>query len=228
MAELTSGMERGLRSNQVLRLACVGLLAALTVALMGCGESAFTKPYGYVVPDADPVRPDGSPVVMPPNAPSTMNGHWADYGGHAGIDVFGPVGLPVLAVAAGEVTYSHFEPLYGHTVYINHGLDPQGNDFQTRYVHLDDRQVEVGQRVVRGQRLGSLGRTGMLAGGIPHLHFEVQTRAPERWEIHEPQNPHAFWADGIGVVTCFDINARYNDEVLHATYPVPCRDVPWQ
>ena len=204
------------------------LLGALPVsALLLGGCALLPAPYGEAVPDAVAVRPNGQPNIIPANAPSIMNGHWAGYGGHEGIDVMGKVGLPVIAPANGVVQRSFFEPIYGHAVFIRHADRADGMAQRTRLVHLDERWVEEGDVVVRGQQIGRLGRTGLLAGGIAHLHFEVQTRPPGRREIYQVSNPHLYWVDGPGVVTCYDRRATYPSGPLRITYPVPCRGVPW-
>jgi len=198
-------------------------LVGLLVLLLPACASLWPAPYGEAVQDADSVRADGGPNVMPPNAPSILNGHWADYDGHAGIDVIGDVGLPVLAPADGVVTASFFEPMYGHNILIRHADDADGAAIQTRLVHLDGRMAGEGDQVRRGQQVATLGRTGVLAGGIPHLHFEVQRRLPRPYSLYEPVNPHLYWVDGPGVVTCFDAKADYPAKPFLATYPVRCR-----
>jgi murein DD-endopeptidase MepM/ murein hydrolase activator NlpD len=107
------------------------LVGGLVLLLPACA-SLWPAAYGEAVPDADSVRADGGPNVMPLNAPSIMNGHWADYDGHAGIDIIGDVGLPVLAPADGVVTGSFLEPMYGHNIVIRHADDAGGAAIQTR------------------------------------------------------------------------------------------------
>ncbi|MDJ0738180.1 MAG: M23 family metallopeptidase [Gammaproteobacteria bacterium] len=201
--------------------------ALASMLLSGCA-ALWPAPYGEVAADADPVRGPGLPNLIPANAPSTLNGHWADYGGHQGIDVLGDVGLPVLAPAAGRVVASRFEPMYGHRIEIDHGDDGDGNAVRSLLVHLDERLVGVGETVRRGQQVARLGRTGLLAGAIPHLHFEIRTRAPGRYRIFEPRNPNLYWVDGAGIITCFDRARRYPAAPFAITYPVPCRGVDWE
>ena len=76
------------------------------------------------------------------------------------------------------------------------------------------------------RQVGTLAR--LLAGGIPHLHYEVQTLATGRWEVFQVSNPHLYWVDGPGDVTCFDRRKLYPSERFRTTYPVPCRGVPWR
>ena len=50
--------------------------------------------------------------------------------------------------------------------------------------HLSKVQVSVGQRVSRGQRVGSVGDTGNAKGGPAHLHFETKPTGGK------PMNPY--------------------------------------
>ena len=198
-----------------------------TLMIAGC-SGLWPAPYGDVAADADPVRADGGPNVIPPNAPSTLNGHWADYDGHQGIDILGPVGMPVLAPAPGVVQASHFEPMYGHRIVIDHGIDANGHAVHSMLVHLDARLVEPGERIRRGQQIARLGRTGMLSGAIPHLHFEIRTRAPQEHRIFESRNPNLYWVDGPGRITCYSSQREFAATPFRITYPVPCRDLAWE
>jgi len=94
---------------------------------------------------------------------------------HYGIDVAAPVGTPVYAAAAGRVTYADWAGTYGRLVIIDHG-----NGIETRYAHLSQILVKVGDQVQRGQRIALVGNTGNSTG--PHLHFEVRVD-------DDPQDP---------------------------------------
>jgi len=85
---------------------------------------------------------------------------------HTGIDYAAPRGTPVVSVNDGRVALvaEYFFP--GRLVAVDHGLG-----LYTLYFHLDEVRVEVGQRVARGQPVGSVGSTGRATG--PHLHFGV-------------------------------------------------------
>ena len=162
-------------------------------------------------------------VTMPPNAPSISQQFLftTNDAKHIGIDVIGRVGTPVLAAADGRVRGSFFEPAYGNRIKIEHAPDATGRRTVTVYKHLKDRLVGDGALVARGQQIASLGTTGMLGGGIPHLHFELYRQQGAQGET--PTDPHLFWADGIGRVTCFDALATYPTDSFRMTYPVPCR-----
>jgi len=86
---------------------------------------------------------------------------------HQGIDIAGPYGLKVHATGNGTVIgagYSRYG--YGKEVLIDHGYG-----YVSRYAHLQDIMVRRGQKLKRGEVLGTLGSTGRSTG--PHLHYEV-------------------------------------------------------
>jgi murein DD-endopeptidase MepM/ murein hydrolase activator NlpD len=87
---------------------------------------------------------------------------------HPGIDLAGPLGTPVYATADGVVDRSEWNNGgYGNLIEITHG---QG--IQTRFGHLSQRLVQIGQRIHRGQLIGLMGSTGRSTGS--HLHYEVR------------------------------------------------------
>ncbi|MEN9219935.1 MAG: LysM peptidoglycan-binding domain-containing protein [Thermostichales cyanobacterium GMQP_bins_62] len=87
---------------------------------------------------------------------------------HAGVDIPGPVGTPIVAVADGVVIFAGYgRDGYGNRVDIRHP-----NGIVTRYAHGHRIFVTVGQQVSQGQTIMSRGSTGWSTG--PHLHFEVR------------------------------------------------------
>ena len=103
-----------------------------------------------------------------------VNGKW--WGQHNGSDIKAPSGAPIVASNGGRVVLSeHLPALRGNCVVIDHGC----NVFSL-YLHLSKRDVQVGQNVARGQRIGSVGSTGFSTG--PHLHWEVRVG----WEPVDP------------------------------------------
>ena len=84
-----------------------------------------------------------------------------------GIDIRAPRGTSVRAVESGEVVYADFNGGYGLMVILDH----DGGDYSL-YAHLDRAAVSIGQRVTRGQAIGTVGESGSLVG--PKLHFEIR------------------------------------------------------
>jgi murein DD-endopeptidase MepM/ murein hydrolase activator NlpD len=87
---------------------------------------------------------------------------------HNGVD-FGrlPRGTPIYAMLDGVVITSRRDPAAGEFIRLDHG-----RGINTRYLHLNQRMVNVGQRVKQGDQIGTLGSTGNSTG--PHLHFEIR------------------------------------------------------
>jgi hypothetical protein len=89
---------------------------------------------------------------------------------HAGVDFPAPMGTPVVAAAAGHVTYAGWLPGgWGNIVTLAHG-----SGVRTTYAHLSRVDVRLGAGVAQGARVGLVGSTGYSTG--PHLHFEVRLR----------------------------------------------------
>ena len=88
----------------------------------------------------------------------------ADY--HGGLDIAGEKGQPIYATAAGLVTQAGFAGGYGNLIILDHGFG-----LETRYGHLSQFLVHIGDRVKRGEMIGRIGTTGKTTG--PHLHYEV-------------------------------------------------------
>ena len=86
---------------------------------------------------------------------------------HNGVDLAAPVGTPVFASAAGRVVLARQRIISGNSVVIEHlpGVF-------TLYYHLDEMEVQEGQRLYQGQRIGTVGMTGLATG--PHLHWELR------------------------------------------------------
>lgn len=87
---------------------------------------------------------------------------------HEGIDFTAPVGTPVYATGDGTITTAEYNNGgYGNIVKINHGYT-----YVTIYAHLSKIKVKNGQKVKRGEVIGTVGNTGKSTA--PHLHYEVR------------------------------------------------------
>ena len=194
------------------------------LALGGCGSVLFES-YGCFPPspDLEITMPAGAPSITqafrtldPVHAPDPM-------GEHDGIDIVAPAGTPVIAAAKGRVVISRLTMIRGHSIVVEHGRNADGDLVRTEYVHLKKRLVREGDEVARGGQIGELGMTGATAG-YPHLHFMVDLvdteDVPER---SKAVNPHLYWANGEGVVTCLNGTPPRTGTFPSLTYPVPCR-----
>ncbi|MBT4518761.1 MAG: peptidoglycan DD-metalloendopeptidase family protein [Halieaceae bacterium] len=84
---------------------------------------------------------------------------------HLGTDYAAPRGTPVFATGDGKVVKAGYTRSNGNYVFIQHG-----EQYVTKYLHLNKRKVKRGQRVVQSQIIGSVGSTGAATGS--HLHYE--------------------------------------------------------
>ncbi|WP_199302882.1 M23 family metallopeptidase [Oscillatoria sp. FACHB-1406] len=101
---------------------------------------------------------------------------------HSGIDLLAELGTSVLAADTGTVAFAGQQGNYGNLVIISHA----GN-LQTRYAHLEQVTVEVGQQVRAGQTIGTVGTTGQPDIASPHLHFEVRQQSSAGWVARDPE-----------------------------------------
>ncbi len=85
---------------------------------------------------------------------------------HEGIDICARKGTPVYATADGRVSFAGWYHGYGKMIKLSH------LGYETRYGHLNDISVKPGERVQRGEQIGTCGNTGYTTG--VHLHYEVR------------------------------------------------------
>jgi murein DD-endopeptidase MepM/ murein hydrolase activator NlpD len=107
------------------------------------------------------------------------NGQEVDQQDHLGFDLASVQKAPIPASGAGVVVLARYFGIYGNAVVIDHGYG-----LQSLYGHLSTIEVSPGQRVERGQRLGTSGVTGLAAGD--HLHFTMLLAGL-------PVNPVEWW-----------------------------------
>jgi murein DD-endopeptidase MepM/ murein hydrolase activator NlpD len=97
---------------------------------------------------------------------------------HSGIDFAASIGTPIYATADGKVAVVDVKfSGYGKVVEIDHGFG-----YRTRYAHMHDFAVRVGQNVKRGDLIGYVGNTGLSTA--PHLHYEVFINGTQVDPVH--------------------------------------------
>ncbi|MGW0182067.1 M23 family metallopeptidase [Nocardia sp. NPDC003345] len=131
---------------------------------------------GTVPPGAIPPGAGGYVLPAPGTFTSGFGSRWGTF--HRGIDIAGPIGTPIYAVADGTVIDAGPAAGFGLWVRIRH------NDGSISvYGHMYDFFVSVGERVPAGMQIARMGNRGDSTG--PHLHFEIimdgQHVDPQRW-----------------------------------------------
>jgi len=116
----------------------------------------------------------GSPID--PGVKNNIGSLWGDArdgGGrsHEGIDIFAKKGSYVVAVTDGVVRRIEDGGIGGKVVW----LSPEDYNISVYYAHLDTQLVQSGQRVKKGDILGTVGNTGNARFTPAHLHFGVYT-----------------------------------------------------
>ncbi len=103
---------------------------------------------------------------------------------HTGVDLTAPTGTKIYAAGDGIVFHAGGSDTgYGNIVKINHGFG-----YTTYYAHMSKVYVRPGQRVKRGDIIGTVGNTGLSTS--PHLHYEVRIN-------NEPVNPVNFYYEDL-------------------------------
>ncbi|MDT7733439.1 MAG: hypothetical protein QOE12_613 [Mycobacterium sp.] len=92
---------------------------------------------------------------------------------HAGIDLANSIGTPIHAVSDGVVIAAGPTAGYGMWVKLRHA-----DGTVTLYGHVNTAMVSVGQRVMAGDQIATVGNRGNSTG--PHLHFEVLLGGSQR------------------------------------------------
>ncbi len=88
---------------------------------------------------------------------------------HRGLDIVARIGTPIYVSGDGVVTKVEVSSTFGNFVEVTHAA----SGYKTLYAHMSAFApgLRVGQRISRGDRIGSVGSTGRSTG--PHLHYEV-------------------------------------------------------
>ena len=114
--------------------------------------------------------------LRPTSGPVTSSYGSRRGGFHAGLDIGAARGTPVVAAASGTVVQIVESCVEGRSScggrYGNYILIEHENGTSTRYAHLSKVNVNVGQQVSRGQKIGGVGNTGRSTGS--HLHFQIE------------------------------------------------------
>jgi murein DD-endopeptidase MepM/ murein hydrolase activator NlpD len=98
---------------------------------------------------------------------------YGDWRMHTGIDISADAGTPIYATGNGVVESASWKEGYGNCVVINHGFG-----YESLYGHCREILVRPGQKVLRGQKIATVGMTGVASGN--HVHYEVLVKG--KWD----------------------------------------------
>ena len=148
------------------------LIVGQVLTLPGAAGDPIPTPKPVRVPtrssscsSCGPVNYSGGRFVWPVIGQNYISQYF--HYGHYALDIAAPYGSPVVAAAAGVVTFAGWRSNGGgYQVYISHG-----SGLFTTYNHLSAILVSVGQSVGAGEQVGQIGQSGNATG--PHVHFEV-------------------------------------------------------
>ena len=97
---------------------------------------------------------------------------------HTGLDFGAPRGTAVQVTGDGKVVeVTRDNSGYGLHIIVDHGFG-----YKTLYGHMEKADVKVGQKVTRGQHIGTIGNSGRSTA--PHLHYEVIYKGQKVNPIH--------------------------------------------
>lgn len=162
---------RSTASTRIVRVTLADRSANVASRAVSVVVGAVQRPTSPTPPPASPPR-RGLVWPMAGRFESEFGQRWGRM--HEGIDISNVTGTPIVAAAAGSVTYSGWMSGYGYFVEMDHG-----NGLTTRYAHMArPPAVVVGERVAQRGYLGPMGSTGNVTG--PHLHFETRVRGVAR------------------------------------------------
>lgn len=172
----------------VIRPAALPLLVLLGSACMGPNAADVPRP----MTEREYLRSRDLMVpvhgVRPSQLSDTYNAPRSGGRIHEALDVMARRGTPVVSADDGIVRRISTNPLGGRTVYV---VD-HAQKYVHYYAHLDSyaRGLREGQRVRRGDLLGTVGTTGNAPRNAPHLHYQLlRYRDARMWWTGEPVNP---------------------------------------
>lgn len=144
-------------------------------------SKAYSKNFDTLFCDSDFIWPAEGSITSLFGIARRYNND-LDKWSHKAIDIANIVGTDVLTANNGIVVMAKELEGHGKSIVIAHG---QG--IHTVYLHLDKISVEEGDTVIKGEKIGKMGKTGMCSG--PNLHFQIMVN-------RVPTDPRYWIPDG--------------------------------
>jgi murein DD-endopeptidase MepM/ murein hydrolase activator NlpD len=152
----------------------VQLVTVAPIASSGMHSEELAKGAAFAQERADREARLQRPLFVKPTNGVFTSGFGYRWGAlHAGIDIATAVGTPIYAVADGLVIDAGPTAGYGAWVKLRHA-----DGTVTLYGHVNSWLVSVGQRVMAGDQIATVGNRGNSTG--PHCHFEVMPNGQDR------------------------------------------------
>ena len=157
-------------------------LSLIALALLAACSGARPETRARTMTDAEYLRSRDLMVpvqgVRPRDLRDTYNAPRSGARAHRALDIMAKKGTRVVAADDGYILRIVRNDLGGKTLY----LTDEHRRFVYYYAHLDEWKygLEEGQRVRRGQLIGSVGTSGNAPSDAPHLHFQVMRMGPGR------------------------------------------------
>lgn len=117
------------------------------------------------------------PAFYPVNG--TLTRGYNPDNGHYGIDIATKNNIPFKSVADGAVINQDWTANFGYVIQVQHN-----NGIISIYKHASSVSKNIGEVILKGEVLGTVGDVGILSSG-PHLHLEI-------WKNGVPQNPNSY------------------------------------
>ena len=180
----------------------------------------------------------GLRTLTPPTAPPDISRQMAtDTPAHRGISIGGHryLGHEIVAAADGVIVFINYSNVRGDHVRIHHGPDSNKQEIYTEHYHVHGQLLKKGEKVKRGQTIGSMGPGARGRIDLPHYHYMViREESPGNFIALEPSD-YWFGIDqykekldkGLDIgpfpIACFDPTVNYPKEPIRFTYPVKCK-----
>lgn len=122
------------------------------------------------IPNGYPVDPSALQKSIHKSSGFGMRVHpiWKSTKMHTGLDMGAKIGTPIVSTGDGQVIRIQRRGTgYGWNIVIQH----TDLKYRTLYAHMSRIDVEIGQKINKGDVIGAVGNTGASSG--PHLHYEV-------------------------------------------------------
>ena len=199
-------------------------------------ETEFLRRLEFCIKTAKNVSPKGfevNPIISDFKSRYGVNGR-TRVNVHQGIDIIGSDEELIIAIADGKVLETGITYCEGPSVVIDHGISLDSKKLITIYSHTGEFMVKEGDYVKRGTPVAKLPSKieYPCMARVRHLHLQIGQKYCEKVEkdswgcgfyikdLYSSLNPHDYWADGPGVITCFDENKTFKKGTL--TYPFIC------